>query len=202
MWIVSTSAGIFPALPIIQHNPSVPIKPISGSQPSPVLKFKPNNHIILESIFYYDSQLSFSFNILQFAIFVPNFLTIFNVVFPDISANLSSFRAILSLFYSKYLLQCSLAILINSTCSIPILASTVTDHHITNSIPSSTSIICFPSQSEYLPTINKNISIPSALSAAAQSTPYIPRSISAISKSPTPEKWTLALSEEIKTFIS
>ena len=63
----------------------------------------------------------------------------------------------------------------------------------------STASFSSPSQSNHKPALNNNSS---SLSAVVPTLPYIPRSISSISKSPTPEKWTLALSEEIKSLIS
>ena len=47
-----------------------------------------------------------------------------------------------------------------------------------------------------------DLSCPFGLSGISSSLPYIPRSIGSIYKSPTPSKWTLALSDEIKSLIS
>jgi hypothetical protein len=75
-------------------------------------------------------------------------------------------------------------------------------NHDLSSVPSSISTICYPTNTKCIPAITTNLSVSTELSATVPATPYIPRSISAISKSPTPEKWTLALSEEIKSLIS
>jgi hypothetical protein len=146
--------------------------------------------------------MSFSHNFLQFIVLVPNFLTIFIVVFSDISVNLSSFRFILGLSSSKYLQQYFLVIMLRSSQSISHTAPTVTRIHDLSSARCSISTISSPTNTKCLLALNTNSSSSTALSAIVPATPYIPRSISSISKSPTPEKWTLSSSEEIKSLIS
>ena len=126
--------------------------------------------------------MSFSHHFLQFVILVPNFLTIFIVVFSDISVNLSSFRSILALSFSKYLQQCFLVILLQSSRSISDTASTVERNHDLSSAPCSISTICSPTNTKCLPALTTNLSSSTALSATVPATPYIPRSISSISK--------------------
>jgi len=196
--IIPTSAGTSTTLPITRNFQSVPFRRISGSTTSSHLQILTNTHLNKASIFCHDSVMSFSFYLLLFVIFVPN---IFIVVFGDISTNPSSFRSILVLFSSKYLQQCFLIFLLQSSRPISIPASAMTTNHDISSIPA-TIPNNSTSTSNDLPTIPYNLSVSTAFSAQVPITPYIPRSISAISKSPHPEKWTLALSEEIKSLIS
>jgi len=76
-------------------------------------------------------------------------------------------------------------------------------------IPTSQSLVTFsptrmvfPTQST-LPTGPQiNLSYHLGISVISSSPPYIPHSIASISKSPTPAKWTLALSNDIHSLIS
>ena len=83
--------------------------------------------------------------------------------------------------------------------NIRLSTTTSTSTSLVNPIPS---LLIIPHQS-YLPTGSQvKFSCPIVFSAVTSSSPYIPRIISSISKSPTPEKWILALSNEIKSLIS
>ena len=97
-------------------------------------------------------------NFLDFVISVPNFLTIFNVVFGDISVNLHSIRLLLDLLYSKYLQQYFLVILLRPSQFLSYLSSTVTNIHDIFVIPCSTSSFSSPTYITHIPALNKNSS--------------------------------------------
>ena len=172
----------------------------SGSPALSLFKFQHTTQHVPASIYYYDHYFIFILHFLYFVIFVPNFLTIFIVVLSDISVNPSSIRSFLDLLSSQYL-QRLLILLIQPSHSVSYISSIVTNIRDISDIHSSTASFSSP-QSNHIPAININSSFALALSAVVPTLPYIPRSISSISKSPTPEKWTLALSEEIKSLIS
>jgi len=121
---LSSFVGIPPALSDLQSYHSVPFISKFGLPAPSLLTIQPITQLIPARISYYDSYASFSHNFLQFAISVPNFLTIFIVVFGDISVNLYSIRLILGLLYSKYLQQCFLVLLLRSSRFISYLSST------------------------------------------------------------------------------
>ena len=179
----------------------------SSSQISPIhanssSTYSTNLQKALPRHFDYGHCPLFLLLLLYFILFLTNLLTIFSMCFQEFLSSSHLSGQFLILF--TYLIMIPyLLILLQITPTRPIIFGTTLPTPTSMSlVTKSPTPLLILSQSMLPLSPNINSSYPLGLSALSSGQPYIPRSIAAISKSPNPEKWTFALSNEIQSLIS